>query len=270
MNRRPNLAKQLLTRRWILTTLLVIAGVAVCIQLGIWQLDRLEQRRIFNARVESQINGSALDLNQDSNTSGLFDMEYRSASVTGMYDFSQEVILRNQVFNGQLGYRVFTPLKIDGRNQAILVERGWIPFNEADPATRQKFVEPGQVTVKGRLRRPLEQPEMGGVPNPTLAPGEAHIDAWNYINLNQIQQQTNLTLLPVYLQQAPDPAWSRLPYREVKLPDITEGSHMGYALQWFAFAAILGAGYPFFVRHQLKQNRNQAETRNLIASERVH
>ncbi len=60
-----------------------------------------------------------------------------------------------------------------------------------------------------------------------------------------------------------------MPYREVKLPDITEGPHMGYALQWFAFAAILGGGYPFFVRHQLKQNKNKAETRNQSASESV-
>ncbi len=89
----------------------MIAGVAVCIRLGIWQLDRLEQRKVFNARVESQINAAALDLNQDSSTGALFDMEYRSARVTGTYDFSQEVILRNQVFNGQLGYRVFTPIE---------------------------------------------------------------------------------------------------------------------------------------------------------------
>jgi surfeit locus 1 family protein len=272
------LAKRLLTRRWILTTILVIGGVALCIRLGIWQLDRLTLRRAFNARVEGQLNAAVVDLNQDTATlawernaaSGLYDMEYRSVSVTGTYDFSQEVILRNQVFDGQLGYHVFTPMKIDGGEQVILVERGWIPYTEADPETRKKFAEPGRVTVNGRLRRPLDQPELGGVPNPTLAPEQSHIDAWNYINLNQVQQQTNLTLAPVYIQQAPDPAWTRLPYRDLKLPEITEGPHMGYALQWFAFAMILGAGYPFFVRHQLKQVEKKVGARNNSVSEHVH
>ena len=263
------MTNRLLTRRWFLTTILVIGGVALCIRLGVWQLDRLAQRRIFNTRVEAQINAAVLDLNQANPSSGLFEMEYRSVSVTGMYDFNQEVILRNQVFDGQLGYNVFTPMRIDGGDQAILVERGWIPFTEADPATRKKFAEPGRVTVKGRLRRSLDQPELGGVPNPTLAAGETHIDAWNYINLNQIQQQTELALQPVYIQQAPDPAWTRLPYRDLNLPDITEGPHMGYALQWFAFATILGAGYPFFVRHQLIQVQKKDPVRNTDLSEHI-
>lgn len=264
------MASRFLTRRWIITTLLVIAGVVLCIRLGFWQLDRLAQRREFNARVEAQINAPVLDLNASGSQAGLFDMEYRQVAVTGIYDFSQEVILRNQVYDGQLGYQVFTPLKISGSDQAILVERGWIPFKEADPASRAQFAEPGPVTVKGRLRRSIEQPELGGVPNPTLAPGETRSDAWNYINLHQIQQQTSLPLIPVYIQQAPDPAWPRLPYRDLKLPEISEGPHMGYALQWFAFAAILGIGYPFFVKRQLNQNPKTLEDRNNHASAGVH
>jgi surfeit locus 1 family protein len=58
--------KKLLTPRWILPTLLAIAGVAVLIRLGIWQLDRLEQRRAFNARVSAQENAPLLDLTRDS------------------------------------------------------------------------------------------------------------------------------------------------------------------------------------------------------------
>ena len=50
--------------RWILTTLLAIAGVAVLARLGIWQLDRLAERRVFNERVLSQLHASPLDLNQ--------------------------------------------------------------------------------------------------------------------------------------------------------------------------------------------------------------
>ena len=75
--------------RWILTTLLAIAGVAVLARLGIWQLDRLAERRVFNERVLSQLHASPLDLNQVKNQAAdLYNMEYRSVSVSGEYDFS--------------------------------------------------------------------------------------------------------------------------------------------------------------------------------------
>ncbi len=244
--------KRLLTKRWILTTILVIAGVLVCIRLGIWQLDRLAGRKSFNARVETQLNALLLDLNLSlPSADQLYNMEYRTITVVGIYDAGQEIVLRNQDYNNQLGDLVLTPLKITGSSAILLVERGWIPYEDAGLPAREKYAEPGQVTVTGILRRQVDQPNLGGVPNPTLAPGETHLDAWNYINLDQIQKQNQISLLPVYVQQAPDPAWTQMPYRQVDAPDITEGPHLGYAIQWFIFATILGAGYPFFLKKQL-------------------
>ena len=230
----------------------MIAGVLVCIRLGIWQLDRLAGRQSFNARVEAQLDAPVLDLNQSlPSADQLYNMEYRTITVVGTYDPSQEIVLRNQAHDSQLGDQVLTPLKINGSDTMLLVERGWIPYEDASLPGRAKYAEPGQVTVKGILRRQVDQPNLGGVPNPTLAPGETHLDAWNYINLDQIQQQNGIKLLPVYVQQAPDPAWTQLPYRQQDLPEISDGPHLGYAIQWFIFATILGAGYPFFLKKQL-------------------
>ena len=61
---------------------------------------------------------------------------------------------------------------------------------------------------------------------------------------------TPYQLLPVYVQQAPDPAWTSLPYRSQPDVEISEGPHLGYALQWFTFSALLGLGYPVFIRRQ--------------------
>lgn len=249
--------KAMLTPRWVITTLLVLAGVALCVRLGFWQLDRLAWRQAFNQRVEAQLQAPPLDLNQKLDPAGLFEMEYRTARVVGRYDFSQEVLLRNQVSENRLGYHVFTPLRIEGSDLAILVERGWIPFDEANLPVREKFNEPGLVTVVGMLRRPLEQPEVvGGAVNPTLAPGQTRSDAWSYISINQLQPQISLKLALVYLQQAPAANLPALPLRELKQPEISEGSHFGYAMQWFIFATILGAGYPFYVRNQLRSTRS--------------
>jgi surfeit locus 1 family protein len=245
--------------RWILTTLLVIAGVGVLIRLGIWQLDRLAQRRAFNERVTAQLSASELDLNQNADLKAqLFDMEYRKVVVKGQYDFSQEVLLRNQDLDGKLGFHVLTPLRIANSDQAILVDRGWIPFDQASPDKRTQYQELGEVTVQGVIRRPQTKPDFGGVADPTLAPGETRLDAWNIVNLERIQQQTDQTLLPVYIVQSPDVSWTSLPARQMVMPEITEGPHLGYAMQWFTFAAILGLGYPFFVRKQLRPVQKMA------------
>jgi len=250
--------KRLLTSRWILTTLLVIAGVGVLIRLGIWQLDRLEWRRAFNARATSQLNAPVLDLNSTQPVDSLYDMEYRSVTVTGSYDYSQEVLLRNQVWGDRMGYHVLTPLKVDGTDWYVLVDRGWIPFE--DGQNRGVYQETGTVTIRGMLRRPQEKPDFGGVPDPALAPGQTRLESWNVVNVPRITEQSGLKMLPAYIIQAPDPARTVLPYRSLPVIEISEGPHLSYAIQWFTFAAILAIGYPFFVRHQLRKPMQKEES----------
>ncbi len=245
--------RKLLTPRWVFTTLLALAGVAALIRLGIWQLDRLAWRREFNARVVAQLSAPALDLNQTQPAAAeLFEMEYRAVLVRGEYDFSQEILLRNQVWENQLGYRVLTPLHIQGTHRSVLVDRGWIPYESAQPEQRTSYQEPGVVTVSGVLRRPEEKPDFGGVPDPTLTPEQTRLDAWNLVNIVRIQAQVSDPLLMAWVQQKPSAEWVNLPYRSAPEIEITEGSHFSYAIQWFTFAAILGLGYPFFVRRQLR------------------
>lgn len=239
------------TLRWIMTTLLVLAAMAVFVRLGFWQLDRLAQRRASNARISAQLAQPVLNLNKEIPPSAFLEhMQYRSAVVTGVYDYSGEVVLRNRVWQNQLGVHILTPLKIQGSSQTILVDRGWIPFEQADPAQRAKYEQDGLVEVSGMLRGSESKPTYVAA-SPTLAPGQTHQDAWNYLDLPAIIRQTSEPMLPVYLQEAPDTSANRLPYRSLPSIDLTEGPHLGYAIQWFAFALILGAGYPFFVRRQL-------------------
>jgi surfeit locus 1 family protein len=82
-----------------------------------------------------------------------------------------------------------------------------------------------------------------------MGPDGAPLPAWNLVNVERIAQQVSPPLLPIYVQQAPDPSWTRLPIRSQPTLDLSEGSHMGYAIQWFVFAAVLLLGYPRFVRH---------------------
>ncbi len=229
--------------------MLVLAGMAVTVRLGIWQLDRLEQRRAFNARVLAQTNQPVLELTGAALGTDLSGMEYRSVLVKGFYDHSQEVALRNQSRGNQWGVHLLTPLNIQGSDQSVLVDRGWVPSDDFEFGSWEPYAEPGLVEVSGVIRASQSKPDFGRRADPSVAPGE-RLEAWFFANVQGIAQQVPYTLLPVYIQQAPDPTWSGLPYRTQPDLDLTEGPHFSYALQWFSFAAILGIGYPFFMRRQ--------------------
>src|SRR5215207_11690777 len=114
--------RKMFQRQWLFATLLVIAGTALCIRLGIWQLDRLEQRRAFNAQFESARSQPPVDLNKE-NIENISKMEWRAVRVSGEYDFANQVALRNQYYGDQYGYHLLTPLRFDGN--AVFVDRGW-------------------------------------------------------------------------------------------------------------------------------------------------
>jgi surfeit locus 1 family protein len=240
----------MLSRRWLLTTILVVIGVAINIRLGIWQLDRLEQRRAFNARVLAQVNQPVLQLSGDAMEADLASMEYRQVRVIGEYDLSHEVSLRNQAWGNRPGVHLLTPLRIQGSDQVILVNRGWVPVEGGDFESWAAYPEAGMVEVQGILRAPQSAPDYGQRRDPVPAEGEAPLKAWYFANIEAIARQVPYPLLPAYIQQAPDPSLARPPYRTQPELDLSEGPHQSYALQWFSFAVILGLGYPFFIRRQ--------------------
>jgi surfeit locus 1 family protein len=231
------------SRSWILTTLFVFAGTAVCVRLGIWQLDRLEQRRAFNAQVESMWAMETLDLNQSVPT-GIEKMEWRAATVTGEYDFENQVAMRNQYHETEYGYHLITPLKFSGGT--VLVNRGWIPADgNSTPQDWRKYDESGVVTVTGQIRLGQEKPAFGGV-----ADAEGKLDVWNNLDVERIAAQSPHPMLNVFIQQDEIAGDDVPPIPFQPEIELTEGSHFGYALQWFSFAAVLFFGYPFYLRKQ--------------------
>jgi len=244
-------------RRWLVTTLLVVVAMAGMARLGIWQLDRLEQRQAFNERVLEQISQASLELNGLTMNLDLTAMEYRDVVVRGKYDFSQEMVLRNQAWNGLYGVHLLTPLVIDGTEQMVLVDRGWIPAEDFEEGRLTQFQEFGTVEVRGVFRRSMERADFGRMTDEAPVPGEWQM-AWNLVNLELMSQQASVILLSAYIQQSPDSNWKGMPYRSQPDLEISEGPHLGYAIQWFTFAGILGAGYPVFVsREEKKHSVNQ-------------
>jgi len=244
--------RAIFSRQWMLATVLVFAGGALCVRLGIWQLDRLEQRRAFNAHVESMWAAEPITLDGQS-SEDLTTLEYRAVSVSGRYDFENQVALRNRYFQDEYGYHLLTPLLLDD-GSAVLVDRGWIPADGNDsPAAWRKYDQLGRVMVKGQIRLGQTKPDLGGVPDPTLTPGQTRLDFWNLVNLERIQSQVPYPLLNVFVQPDVDLEDTEPPVPYQPTIELTEGSHQGYAIQWFTYATILVVGYPFFVRKQVKE-----------------
>jgi len=235
--------------KWLIATVLVLLGTALCIRLGIWQLDRLAQRRAFNSHYIAISQMPPLEL-VSANGVDLPSMEYRKVTVTGSFDFAHNFVLRNQYYEGQPGYFLLTPLRIsDGTG--VLIERGWIPASgNKKPSDWNAYDLPGQVTINGIIRRDEIQINTGSSQNSIIAGTEEKIHYLNIINLGFIGKQLPYTLLPVFIQPNPQPNLQTLPYPYQPEIEISEGPHFGYALQWFAFASILFFGYPFFLRKQ--------------------
>jgi len=246
------LIRAMFSRQWMLATILVLAGGALCVRLGIWQLDRLEQRRAFNLHYTAMQSAAPLDLNAET-PQVLTDMEYRSARAIGTYDFANQVALRNQYHGSEYGYHLLTPLLLDD-GPAVLVDRGWIPADGNDsPEGWSRYDEAGQVQVRGMMRLGPDKPDVGGIPDPTLTPGQARLEFWNFANLERISQQLPYPVLTIYIQPDVDAADVTAPIPYQPEIELTEGPHFGYALQWFAYASILVLGYPFYVRRQIKE-----------------
>ena len=143
------------TRRWLPTTLLVAAGAVLCGRLGLWQLDRLTQRRASNARIAYVTSLPPAEL---PSTEDLSAQEYRAVRVQGIYDFDNQVALRNQASAGEYGYHLLTPLLLADEESpavksAVLVDRGWIPAaGNATPQDWRRYDAAGIVLVEGVIR----------------------------------------------------------------------------------------------------------------------
>jgi surfeit locus 1 family protein len=237
--------KAVLTPRWIAAHVVVVVVAIVFVNLGFWQLRRLDERRLENAVAESRYTAPPGDLGALLAAAGddLESLRYRRTVVTGAYDVEHELLTRNQVYREQAGFHVVTPLAVDGG--AVLVNRGWVPLALDSPPVEQAAPEQGEVTVTGWVNPTQTRPALG----PT-DPADGVLEVMNRINIDRIQDQVPYDLAPVYVVLEGEEG-SELP---VPLPPPEfedEGSHLAYAIQWFGFTLIGVVGYGFLIRKSL-------------------
>ena len=141
---------------WVVSHVLVLALIVVMINLGFWQLRRLEERRDLNA-LQAERTAAAVvaadALSPEIAAGGVGAVEYRVVEVTGRYRASDEVAVRNRTLSGLPGVWLLTPL-VPAEGPALVVNRGWVPQSSSDPAARPPTPVPdGEVQSYTRVSR---------------------------------------------------------------------------------------------------------------------
>jgi surfeit locus 1 family protein len=236
----------LFSPRWIGFHLLVIVVIVTMINLGFWQLRRLDERKAFNAQVTERIADppapldSVLTASTDPDT-----VEWRSVTATGTYVPSAQFLVVNRSQDGVGGTMVVTPLRLDD-GRLLLVERGFQPGTTA-PATAPT----GRVEVVGRLR-PSEQRRTGQLSDPK----DGVLQEAQRVDLARLAQQLPGTPVSMFIELTASRPAEPTPYpAPVTLPELTDGPHLSYAVQWFVFSIAVAVGWVLAVRKSLRTRR---------------
>ncbi len=228
----------LTSKRWITLLLVVVVFGIACVELGLWQLRRLDERKTLNAAISSHMHMPVQPIETVLGSGDVNRALYRRVSASGQYDVPQEVLLSGRAVNDRPGNDLLTPLKLsDGR--ALIVNRGFVPLDINTPGAPQARPPNGNVTVTG-IVLPTETKGLFG----QTIPG-GHLSSIVRIDIPRIHEQLPYAVIPVYLLLATQqPAQSgSLPQAESYQPDLSNGPHLSYAIQWFIFASIAVIGY---------------------------
>ena len=220
-------------RRDLVGLVLALLVAGVCVRLGVWQLGRLAERRLYNARLAVARARPPLDLRgQRFPADSLRDRQLRAR---GLYDYAQERLWHGRSYEGVPGVDLITPLRLaDGA--AILVDRGWAPSPDGYHVDAPAYREPDSAAVEGFG---AAAPRGRGDADP------AHLtDSLPY------------PLLPVVLEAAPappptaaaKPGGAHWVLRRWPPAPLSGGPHLSYAIQWFSFAVIIVVGSIALVR----------------------
>ena len=240
--------RELLAPRWLAAHVVVVVVAVVFVNLGLWQLNRLEERQLENTVGEARYLTNPVSLKELLTGAGpdVDSLEFRRVIAEGALLPEDEVLIRSQVYRGEAGFHVITPLSNEG--EAVLVNRGWIPLVLDEVPVSQAPPTAGMVVVEGWLSLTEERGPLG-----PEDPIDGRLVTMSRIDIDRIQQQVDYPLAPVVMNSSED-GESGLPIAVDSPAFDDEGPHLAYAIQWFAFALIGLVGYFFLMRRTVKRS----------------
>ncbi len=217
---------------------IALSFAALFVRLGFWQIERLRERQAYNAPIESRLAQPPVELRDLPRD--LLEARHHRVLVTGEYDYPREIVLTLRSRQGSPGVNLLTPLKVAGGDTVVLVNRGWIYAPDGVSADTKPWREPNPQAAVGYVRLLETDTEKG-------AGSTGRRDAVRRPHLATISLMMPYPVAPYYvvlISPGSDP--ERAPPR-VPPPALDEGSHRGYAVQWFTFALIAVGGVAILI-----------------------
>lgn len=230
-------------RPWLVLSIAVAMGILL--SLGTWQVQRLAWKEELLATIDSRIASEPKPLLEvEALYASEEDVEYVPVSLSGTFEHDAEQFFL-ATHQGQSGWYVYTPLRLsDGR--ALIVNRGFIPYDRRDPESREWEEVEGQVSFTALARNPLfEKP---GFVVPDNRPDD---NTWYWKDFPSMRDQMGLSddeTLPFFADARENPAGERTyPVAGVTIIALPN-NHLQYAVTWYGLAAALAAvaGFMFF------------------------
>ena len=215
--------------RFILPSILITATFAFLVSLGFWQLERADDKRSIEASIKQANTGSVELIKKEE---GLQSKEYYEVRLQGKYLSDKQFIYDNQIVDQVSGYYVLTPYALEGQSKAILINRGFIPWN----GRRDKLADIviGQETreIKVQISKPIKRMELKpsevGIQFPALIQS---IDLQDMADRAKVDFSSVIGLLDASASNGFIRKWE--PYTG------SIEKHIGYAVQWFLMAFVL-------------------------------
>jgi surfeit locus 1 family protein len=228
-------------------TLAYLCLLPLLIALGMWQLGRSEEKRIFlNQQEQGSASSEIIQLSSaiEDNADAL---RYKKIQATGHYDQAHQFLIDNQISAGKAGYFVLTPFVLQGETKAVLINRGWVPLNQDRSVLPDVQIKKEQTVVTGRINR---FPSVGI----KLAGAEIPTDSWpsviQVVDSEILAKKLAYPLFPFQIELDKDrPEGFKREWQttSIMLPE----QHIAYAIQWFALAITLTI---LFIWHSYKEN----------------
>lgn len=240
----------LLSRRWIVFALVVIFIAAGCYRLGLWQWHRLEHRISDNKVINKHFKAEPVELGTvlTIGTKQTRDQQWTRVTATGSYDTEHEVTVRFSTRDGAPGADVVTPFVLKS-GAAILVDRGWIATGNNSQAPTDVPPPPtGTVTIEGWLRDNNGDRHQANIPANRQIRAISSVGLADFVPYKLYDGYLNLRT------ETPKPATSLAAEPH---PDLGQGPHFYYALQWWFFSLLAVFGWFYFAWVEEKERKNQ-------------
>jgi len=241
----------LLQPKWIGFHLLVIAAIVTMVNLGMWQLRRLDERQAFNATVEARYDEPPVPLDDLlTDDTDPDDVEWRPVTALGTYLPDETITIVNRSQNGRAGMNMLVPMQLDD-GRVLLVNRGFVPLSIETPPP----VPATDVEILARLRASQEK-RLGQLSDPA----DGDLEIAQRVDIVRLAAQLPGEVVPMYvdLTESNPSETGGLP-EPVATPVLGEGNHLSYAVQWLIFAAAVAVGWVLAVRRSIDTHRRAAD-----------